>query len=52
MTFLTKDEIDALIDAKIREHEFRIGLISGIAGILLLPAFIFVIVVCLLNYLQ
>jgi len=31
---LTKAEITALIDHKIREHEMRIGIVSGIAGVL------------------
>jgi len=31
---LTKAEVTALIDQKIREHEIRIGIISGLAGVL------------------
>lgn len=38
---LTKQEINALIDQKIREHEFRIGVISGITGLLFLAAIIY-----------
>lgn len=38
---LTKEEINALIDQKIREHEFRIGLISGIAGLSFLAATVY-----------
>jgi len=30
---MDKEEVAAMIDAKIRSHEIRIGLISGIAGI-------------------
>ena len=33
---LTKEEITALIDQKIKEHEIRIGIISGIVGVLLI----------------
>jgi hypothetical protein len=31
---MDKAEVAAMIDAKIRSHEIRIGLISGIAGFL------------------
>jgi hypothetical protein len=31
---MDKEEVAAMIDAKIKSHEIRIGLISGIVGIL------------------
>lgn len=44
---LTKQEINDLIDAKIRAHEIRVGLISGAAGVLLLPLLFYFIVLFL-----
>lgn len=46
---LTKQEINDLIDAKIRAHEIRVGLISAAAGVLLLPLLLYVIIVFLLR---
>lgn len=46
---LTKREISDLIDAKIRAHEIRIGLISGAAGVILLPPLLYAIVFVLLK---
>ena len=46
---LSREEINALIDQKIKEHEWRIGLISGLAGIFLLPLLLYLIVLCLLR---
>lgn len=31
---MNKEEVAAMIDAKIKSHEIRIGLISGIIGLL------------------
>lgn len=36
MEQLSRQEINAIVDAKIRVHELRIGLISGIAGLVFL----------------
>jgi hypothetical protein len=36
MEQLSRQEINAIVDAKIRAHELRIGLISGIAGLVFL----------------
>lgn len=35
---LSREEINAIVDRKIMEHELRIGLISGIAGLVFLAA--------------
>jgi hypothetical protein len=29
----TREEISALIDGKIREHEFKVGWVSGLIGV-------------------
>jgi hypothetical protein len=35
---MSRQEINALVDEKIRAHEIRIGIISGIAGMIFLAA--------------
>lgn len=35
---MSREEINALVDQKIREHEIRIGIISGIIGMVFFAA--------------
>jgi len=35
---MSREEVNALIDEKIRAHEVRIGIISGIAGLVFFAA--------------
>ena len=37
---MSREEINALVDEKIRAHEIRVGIISGIAGFLFFAAFL------------
>jgi len=48
---LTKEEINALIDRKIVQHEIRVAIISGIAGIIFLPFFTILTVLLCLRWL-
>jgi len=48
---LTREEIIALIDHKIVQHEIRVAIISGIAGIIFLPFFTFITVFFYLRWL-
>lgn len=47
-----KAEINALIDQKIRAHEIRIGLISGIVGVLLIAGLSYFLSIVYLSKLQ
>jgi predicted ATP-grasp superfamily ATP-dependent carboligase len=35
---MNREEINALVDQKIRAHEIKVGLISGIAGLIIFAA--------------
>lgn len=48
---LTKEEINAIIDHKIMQHEIKMAIISGIAGMVFLPIVTYSIVCLYLRWL-